>query len=96
MGRLAARNHFPKFCSMAFERCQEKSIHFLTRDVLKFLEENGRKVTVSDQTLSVAMSKLVVLEKEKCDGLHEDITWRKAQIKRRHGNLRGYRIDFEG
>jgi hypothetical protein len=64
---------------------------------LKYLEEKGRKVNVSDQTLSVAMSKLVVLEKEKCEGLHEDIKWRGAQIKRKHhSNLRGYRIDFLG
>jgi hypothetical protein len=33
----------------------KKSIHFLTRDVLKFLEEKGRKVNVSDQTLSVVI-----------------------------------------
>jgi hypothetical protein len=46
--------------------------------------------------LSVAMSKLVVLEKEKCEGLNEDIKWRSAQIKRKHANLRGYRIDFIG
>ena len=42
------------------------------------------------------MNKLVLLEKEKCEGLHEDIKWRSAQIKRNHANLRGYRIDFIG
>jgi hypothetical protein len=74
----------------------KKSVHFLTRDVLKYLHEKYPKAIISDQTLSAAISKLVVLEKEKCEGLHEDIKWRKAQIKRDHGNLRGYRIDFEG
>ena len=44
----------------------------------------------------MAISKLVVLAKERCEGLHEDIKWRNAQIKRKNGNLRGYRIDFEG
>ena len=75
----------------------KRSIHFLTRDVLKWLHEKYQKATISDQTFSVAMGKLVVLEKEKCEGLNEDIKWRSAQIKRQHhGNLRGYRIDFEG
>jgi Virulence-associated protein E len=74
----------------------KKSIHFLTRDVLKYLHEKYQKATISDQALSVAMSKLVVLAADKCEGLSEDIKWRKAQIKRDHGNLRGYRIDFEG
>ena len=74
----------------------KSSIHFVTRDVLKYLQEKYPKAGISDQSLSLAMSKLVVLAKEKCEGLNEDIKWRKAQIKRRHGNLRGYRIDFEG
>jgi hypothetical protein len=39
----------------------KKSIHFLTRDVLKYLHEKYQKATISDQALSVAMSKLVVL-----------------------------------
>ena len=37
-----------------------------------------------------------MLEKAKCAGLTEDIKWKKSVIKRKHGNLRGYRIDFEG
>jgi hypothetical protein len=41
------------------------------------------------------MQNHVVLEKYECDGLDEYIKWKKAQIKRNHGNLRGYRIDFE-
>jgi hypothetical protein len=73
-----------------------KSIHFLTRDALKWLQEKGHKLNVSDQTLSAAIDKYVVLEKDKYEGLHEDIKWRKAQIFRKHGNLRGYRIDFVG
>jgi hypothetical protein len=36
------------------------------------------------------------MAKEKCVGLVADIKWRRAQIHRTHGNLRGYRIDFEG
>jgi hypothetical protein len=73
----------------------KSSIHFLTIDAFKYLQDKYPKAGISDQSLSMAMSKLVVLAKEKCDGLHEDIKW-KVQIKRRHGNLRGYRIDFEG
>jgi hypothetical protein len=75
----------------------KKSIHFLTRDLLKWLDEKGRKVNVSDQALSVVLGNLIVLKKERCEGLNEDIKWRKAQIKRKHhSNLRGYRIDFLG
>jgi Virulence-associated protein E len=74
----------------------KKSIHFLTRDALKFIQEKHPKAAISDQSFSIAMSKLAVLAKERCQGLHEDIVWRKAQIKRKHGNLRGYRIDFSG
>ena len=74
----------------------KKSIHVLTRDVLKWLHEKGYKTISSDQILSIAMKQFVVLEKQKCEGLSEDIKWKKAQIKRKHGNLRGYRIDFEG
>ena len=71
------------------------SIHVLTRDVLKYMQEKGHKNAVSDQTISAAIQKYVVLEKDKC-GLNEDIKWRRAQIKRNHTNLRGYRIDFIG
>jgi hypothetical protein len=64
---------------------------------LKWLQEKGHKITISaDQMLSAALDKYVVLEKEKCEGLNEDIKWRSAQIKRNHRNLRGYRIDFDG
>ena len=72
----------------------KKTIHFLTRDVLNFLHEKYQKANISDQSLSMAISKLVVLAKERCEGLEEDIKWRSAQIKRKNGNLRGYRIDL--
>jgi hypothetical protein len=42
------------------------------------------------------MTNHIVLAKHKYDGNCEDITWKKAQIFRNHGNLRGYRIDFVG
>jgi hypothetical protein len=74
----------------------KKSIHVLTRDILNYLHEDYQKLHISDQALSLAMSKVVVLAKERCQGLGEDIKWRKAQIKRNNGNLRGYRIDFDG
>jgi Virulence-associated protein E len=72
----------------------KKSILVLTRDILKYLQEKGHKNIVSDQTISAALHNHVVFGKDKCDGLKEDIRWKKAQIKRKHGNLRGYRIDF--
>jgi hypothetical protein len=71
------------------------SIHVLTRDILRYLQEKGYKNPIAEQTVSSSMQKHVVLEKNKCEGLNEDIKWKKAQIKRDHGNLRGYRIDFE-
>lgn len=74
----------------------KKFIHFLTRDLLSFLNEKYQRINISDQSLSIAMTKLVVLAKERCEGLEENIKRRRAQIKRNNGNLRGYRIDFEG
>jgi hypothetical protein len=71
------------------------SIYVLTRDILRYLQEKGYKNPISEQTISSSMQNHVVLEKHKCVGLNDDIKWRKAQIKRDHGNLRGYRIDFE-
>jgi hypothetical protein len=71
------------------------SIHVLTRDILRYLQEKGYKNSISEQTISASMHNHVVLEKRECEGLNEDIKWKKAQIKRDHGNLRGYRIDFE-
>jgi hypothetical protein len=73
----------------------KKTIHFLTRDALKWLQDKCPKATLSDQLLSVALDKLVVLAKEKYNG-DDNIKWRSAQIKRNHANLRGYRIDFDG
>jgi Virulence-associated protein E len=72
------------------------SIHVLTRDILKFLQDKGYKGPITDQIISTAMQKHVVLAQDKCEGLNEDIKWRRAQILRSHGNLRGYRIDFAG
>ena len=59
----------------------KKSIHFLTRDALKFIQENHPKAAISDQSFSIAMSKLVVLAKERCQGLHEDITGGRLKLK---------------
>jgi hypothetical protein len=72
----------------------KRSIHVLTRDILKYVQDKGHKNAISDQTISAALQNHVVLAKEKCDGLQADIKWKKAQIKRKQGNLRGYRIDF--
>jgi hypothetical protein len=74
----------------------KKSIHVLTRDILAYLREKGYKNALSDQVISDAMQKHVVLAKHKYDSHCEDIKWTKAQIKRNHANLRGYRIDFVG
>ena len=74
----------------------KKSIHFLTRDALKYLQEKCPKAAISDQALSMALDKLVVLAKDVCEEFNVDIKWKKAQIKRNNVNLRGYRIDFVG
>jgi Virulence-associated protein E len=79
----------------------KKSIHFLTRDIVKWLRDKGYN-SISNQAISYAIDKHVVLSKNKVsptddrNGLNEDIKWKSAQIKRKQGNLRGYRIDFEG
>jgi hypothetical protein len=82
---------------------RKSTIHVLSRDILKFLREKGHNTPAgSDQLLSVALPKLIVLAKEKYfdptqdKDMGVDIRWRGAQIKRKHSNLRGYRIDFEG
>ena len=67
------------------------------RDILKYLHEKSpRNIGISDQALSTAMQRHVILEKHRYDGRDEDIKWSKAQIFRNHANLRGYRIDFVG
>jgi hypothetical protein len=75
----------------------KKSICVLTRDIVKYLSEKcPRNTSISNQALSAAMIDIVLLPKDKCEGLTEDIRWTGAQIKRANKNLRGYRIDFEG
>jgi hypothetical protein len=72
------------------------SIYVLTRDILKYLHEKcPRNMSISDQALSRAMTKVVILCKDQYDGNHH-IQWSAAQIYRNHSNLRGYRIDFAG
>ena len=74
-----------------------KSIYVLTRDILNYLHEKSpRNIAISSQALSTAMLGVVLLPKEKCEGLSVDIKWEPAQIHRNGRNVRGYKIDFDG
>ena len=71
-------------------------IDVLTRDISNYLQERSRKTLVSEQTIAAAMKKCVVLSKDNCEGLNDDIKWMPQQIHRNHANLRGYQINFIG
>jgi Virulence-associated protein E len=88
---------FQGFVVWSSPKSNKKSIFVLTRDVLKYLHEKcPRNTSIPDKALSQAMTKAVILAKERCEGLHEDIKWTPKQINIKGTNLRGYRIDFEG
>jgi hypothetical protein len=88
---------FQDFVVRSSPKSNKKSIFVLTRDVLKYLHEKcPRNTSIPNRALSQAMTKVVILAKEKCEGLHEDIKWAPKQINIKGTNLRGYRIDFEG
>jgi len=79
----------------SYQVAHKFSIRVLTRDIMKYLSEHSHLRNVSDQTVSTAMQKHVVLAKEEYGGSY-DVKWVKAQIKTKHKNLNGYRIDFVG
>jgi hypothetical protein len=88
---------FQGFVLWSNPKSNKNSIIVLTRDILKYLQEKSpRNTSISDQALSTAMVKIVLLSKEKCSDLHEDVKWTPKQIWVNGSNLRGYRIDFEG
>jgi Virulence-associated protein E len=88
---------FQDFVVWSSPKSNKKSIFVLTRDVLKYLHEKyPRSTSIPDKALSQAMTKVVILAKERSEGLHEDIKWTPKQINLKGTNLRGYRIDFEG
>jgi hypothetical protein len=88
---------FQDFVMWSHPKSNKDSIIVLTRDVLKYLHENSpRNTSISDQALSRAMSKIVILSKNKDADLQQDITWTPKQIFIKGVNLRGYRIDFAG
>ncbi len=88
---------FQNFVMWSHPKSNKDSIIVLTRDVLKYLHENSpRNTSISDQALSRAMSKIVILSKNKDADLQQDITWTPKQIFIKGVNLRGYRIDFAG
>ena len=73
------------------------SILVFTRDIEKYLREKLHRVSISDQDISHAMTRHIVLPKTECKDLNEDVKWKKAQIDSAAlGNLRGYRLDFAG
>ena len=72
---------FQEFVVWSSPKSNKKSIFVLTRDVLKYLHEKcPRNTSIPDKALSQAMTKVVILAKEKCEGLHEDIKWTPKQI----------------
>jgi hypothetical protein len=87
---------FQSFLIESSPKSNKKSLMVLTRDILNFLHEKSpRNTSISSQALANAMSKVVVLSKDKCAGLQEDIKWTQKEIHRNGSNPRGYRIDFD-
>ena len=88
---------FQPFVTLPSPKSNKSSMSVLTRDILKYLHEKcPRNTSISDQALAAAMSKIVILSKNKDKDLQEDIKWTPKQIPVNGANLRGYRIDFAG
>jgi len=88
---------FQTFVIWSDPKSNKHSIIVLTRDIMKYLHEKWpRNTSISDKALSQAMTKVVILSMDKCDGLYEDVKWTPKQIRINGTNLRGYRIDFAG
>ena len=64
------------FVVWSHPKSNKNSIIVLTRDILKYLHEKSpRNTSISDQALSEAMTKVILLSKEKCNDLHDDVKW---------------------
>ena len=88
---------FQSFVIETLPKANKKSLIVLTRDISTYLHEKSpRNMSISDQALSDAMTKVVILGRINLRIFKMMLGGSPAQLWVNGRNLRGYRIDFEG